>query len=197
MKTPFLIRRQAFTVMWVFFIILFLYMGRVLFIQIARGEALQALAFEQQTRDRLIRPNRGSIFDRNMEELATTETVASVSVIYAQLRDLPHTAKVLAEHLDLDEEETLKKISQRVALVRVAQKVDKDVADRIRQLELPGVVIDEDIRRVYPFGSLGSHIIGFVGSDNQGIIGLEAKYDSYLMAKPGAYLHKQMLVAVS
>jgi len=188
MKTPLIIRKQAFTVMWLFFIILSLYVGRVLFIQIARGEELQALAFEQQTRDRLIRPNRGSILDRNMVELATTETVASVSVIYAQLRDLPGTARALAQHLDLDEAETLEKISQRVALVRVAQKVDKDVADRIRQLDLPGVVIDEDIRRVYPFGSLGSHIIGFVGRDNQGIIGLEAKYDAYLMGEAGRIL---------
>jgi len=163
--------------------------GRVFFIQAFRGEELQALAFEQQTRDRLISPNRGSIYDRNMVGLAVTETVASISVIYAQARgDLPGTARALARELDLDEAELLEKISRRVALVRVAQKVDIEIAERIRRMNLPGVVIDEDIRRVYPFGFLASHVIGFVGRDNQGIIGLEAKYDQYLSGQPGRIL---------
>jgi len=164
------------------------FLGRILYIQIVHGEDLQARAFEQQTRDRAIRPNRGSIYDRNMVSLATTETVASVSVIYAQMRDIPQTARVLAQMLEMEEDAVYQKISQRVALVRVAQKVDIETANRLRQLDLPGVVIDEDIRRVYPFGSLASHIIGFVGSDNQGIIGLEAKYDTYLMGQPGRIL---------
>jgi len=162
--------------------------GRVLFIQAYRGEELQALAFEQQTRDRLIRPNRGSIYDRNMVGLAVTETVASVSVIYAKMKDLPGTARMLAEELGLDEAELLEKISRRVALVRVADQVEMAVADRILARDYPGVVIDEDIRRIYPFGSLASQVIGFVGRDNQGIIGLEARYDSYLMGVPGRIL---------
>ena len=182
------IRKKAFYVMIIFNIALVLMLGRVFYIQAFLGEDLQAKAFEQQTRDRLIRPNRGGIYDRNMVGLATTETVASVSVIYAQIRDLPKTAAILAEELELDEAETLEKISQRVALVRVKQKVDKEVADRLLRLNLPGVVIDEDIRRIYPFGSLASQVIGFVGRDNQGIIGLEAKYDSYLMGEPGRIL---------
>jgi len=188
MKTPLGIRKKAFIVMIAFQCIFAIFAVRVLYIQIIRGEELQALAFEQQTRDREIRPNRGSIYDRNMVSLATTETVASVSVIYAQMQDIPATARTLAQFLDLDEAATLEKISQRVALVRVAQKVDKEIADNLRMLNIPGVVIDEDIRRVYPFGSLASHIIGFVGRDNQGIIGLEAKYDEYLMGQPGRIL---------
>ena len=188
MKTPLLIRKQAFVILVVFQCALLIFIGRVLFIQLYHGEFLQAEAFEQQTRDRLIRPNRGGILDRNMVELATTETVASVSVIFAQLKDIPATARILAEALDLDEAATVEKISQRVALVRVAQKVDKEIADKLRLMDIPGVIIDEDIRRVYPFGSLGSHIIGFVGRDNQGIIGLEAKYDTYLMGEPGKIL---------
>ena len=188
MKTPLLIRKQAFVILIMFQCALLVFMGRVLFIQLYHGEFLQTEAFEQQTRDRLIRPNRGSILDRNMVELATTETVASVSVIFAQLKDIPGTARILAQVLDLDEAATVEKISQRVALVRVAQKVDKATADKLRLMDIPGVVIDEDIRRVYPFGSLGSHIIGFVGRDNQGIIGLEAKYDTYLMGEPGKIL---------
>ena len=188
MKTPLGIRKKAFTVLVAFQCILLIFAIRVLYIQLIHGDNLQALAFEQQTRDRLIRPNRGSIYDRNMISFATTETVASISVIYAQMRDIPATARVLAQTLDLDEAEVLEKISKRVALTRVAQKVDKEIADKLRMLDIPGVVIDEDIRRVYPFGSLGSHIIGFVGRDNQGIIGLEAKYDTYLMGQPGRIL---------
>ena len=182
------IRRKLFYSFVAFQVLLVMLVFRVLYIQVFQGEDLQARAFEQQTRDRLIRPNRGSIYDRNMVGLAVTETVASISVIYAQIIDLPGTARALAEILDLDEAEVLEKISQRVALVRVAQKVDKETADRLRALDLPGVVIDEDIRRIYPFGSLGSHLIGFVGRDNQGIIGLEAKYNEFLMGEPGRIL---------
>jgi len=188
MKTPLGIRKNALLIMVIFLCCFVIFLARILFIQIFHGEALQARAFEQQTRDRVIRPNRGSIYDRNMVSLATTETVASVSVIYAQMHDIPATARVLAEVLALDEAEVLEKISKRVALTRVAQKVDKDIADKLRLMNIPGVVIDEDIRRIYPFGSLGSHIIGFVGRDNQGIIGLEARYDTYLMGQPGRIL---------
>ena len=174
--------------MLTFQLILALYVVRIFYIQAFRGEHLQSLAFEQQTRDRLIRPNRGSIYDRNMVGLAVTETVSGVSVIYAQMKDIRETARALSRELSLDEDEVFEKISKRVALVRVAQKVDTEIADRIRALELPGVVIDEDIRRIYPFESLASQVIGFVGRDNQGIIGLEAKYDTYLMGSPGRIL---------
>ncbi|MCL2572456.1 MAG: penicillin-binding transpeptidase domain-containing protein [Defluviitaleaceae bacterium] len=182
------IRKKAFYMMLVFQICIFALIGRIFYIQAFRGEELQALAFEQQTRDRLITPNRGSIYDRNMVGLAVTETVASISVIYAQVKDLPATAAALARELEMDEAALLEKISRRVALVRVAQQVDIEVAERIRSLGLPGVVIDEDIRRVYPNGFLAAHVIGFVGRDNQGIIGLEAKYDQYLRGEPGRIL---------
>jgi len=165
-----------------------LLIGRVFFIQILRGSELQEKAFEQQTRDRLIRPNRGSIYDRNMVGLAMTETVSSISVIYAQVKDLPGTAEMLARELEMEYEPLLEKISQRVALVRVAYQVEKDVANRIRENNYPGVVIDEDVRRIYPFGSMASQVIGFVGRDNQGIIGLEAKYDSVLAGSEGRIL---------
>jgi len=189
MKPSLGIRKKALYTMLVLQAVIFILIGRVFYIQAFRGEELQALAFEQQTRDRLITPNRGSIYDRNMVGLAVTETVASISVIYAQARgDLPGTAQALARELDLDEAVLLEKISRRVALVRVAQKVDVEVAERIRKMNLAGVVIDEDIQRVYPFSFLASHVIGFVGRDNQGIIGLEAKYDQYLSGQPGRIL---------
>ncbi|MCL1845262.1 MAG: penicillin-binding transpeptidase domain-containing protein [Defluviitaleaceae bacterium] len=188
MKTSLTIRKKAFYVMLLMQVMFVVYMGRIVYIQTVHGEELRAMAFEQQTRDRLIRPNRGTIYDRNMVGLAVTETTASVSVIYVQMRDREMTAQILARELELDETEVFEKISQRVALVRVAQQVDKEIADRIRAHNLPGVAVDEDIRRVYPFGSLASHMIGFVGRDNQGIIGLEARYDSYLAGSPGRIL---------
>ena len=187
-KIPLRMRKKIFYVMLLMQCTLLVLLGRVFFIQAFRADEWQTLAFEQQTRDRLIAPNRGSIYDRNMVGLAVTETVASVSTIYAQVRDLPGTARILAQELQLDENEVLEKISRRVALVRVATQVDKATADRLREMSLPGVVIDEDIRRIYPFGSMASQVIGFVGRDNQGIIGLEAKYDSFLRGMPGRIL---------
>lgn len=161
---------------------------RVFYIQSFDAEFLQTKAYEQQTRDRLITPNRGSIYDRNMIGIAVTETVASVSVIRAQITEPEKVASVLAEKLDLEYEEVFKKVSKRVALERIKTKVDKATADEIRDLNLAGVVVDDDIKRVYPYCSLAAQIIGFVGRDNQGIIGLEAKYDKYLKGENGKIL---------
>lgn len=161
---------------------------RVLYIQVAQGDTLQQLAYEQQTRDRLIAADRGNILDRNMVGIAKTESVASVSVIYNQVKDHEGVAQALARELEMDFEDVLEKVRRRVALERIATRVENDVADRIRALGLEGVVIDEDIRRVYPFATLASHVVGFVGTDNQGIIGLEARYDQYLAGQVGRIL---------
>ena len=162
--------------------------GRVLYLQTAEAAFLQAKAYEQLTRDRLITPNRGAIFDRNMTGLAVTETVCAVSVIRAQIKDAEEVARVLSEKLDLDYDTVLAKCKKRVALERIQIKVDKALADEIRALALPGVIIDEDVKRLYPFGSLAAQVIGFVGRDNQGIIGLEAKYDAALKGEAGKIL---------
>ena len=161
---------------------------RVLYIQVVQGELLQRLAYEQQTRDRLITADRGNIFDRNLMAIADTESVSSISVIHSQVRDVEGVAAALARELSMDYATVLPKVERRVALERIATRVENDVADRIRALNLPGVVIDEDIRRVYPFSELAAHVVGFVGSDNQGIIGLEAKYDEYLSGEQGRIL---------
>lgn len=158
------------------------------YIQIWQSDKLQEMAYEQQTRDRLISPKRGNILDRNGVGIAMTETVNAVSVIHAQVKDEEKTAQYLAEKLELDYNTVLKKVQERVALVRIKTKVDKDLALEIRKADIPGVVIDEDIRRVYPYSDLAAQVIGFVGKDNQGIIGLEAKYDSYLEGKAGKIL---------
>lgn len=162
--------------------------GRLVFIQLFRAEEWQLLAYEQQTRDRLITPQRGAILDRNGAGIALTETVHAVSVIPVQVQEAEKTAAFLAEKLELEEAEVLEKLQQKVALVRIKTKVDGETAAAIRKAELPGVKVDEDVRRIYPYDSLAAQVIGFVGKDNQGILGLEAKYDSLLEGEKGKIL---------
>lgn len=187
-KPSLYLKKKAIFILFALEAVLIALMVRVLYLQAWRGEELQAKAYAQQTRDRLITPNRGGILDRNMVGLAVTETVCSVSVIHAQVKDAEMTARVLSEKLELDYAETLGKITKKVALMRIKTKVDKTLSDEIRAMSLPGVVVDEDIRRVYPYGSLASQVIGFVGKDNQGIIGLESKYESHLKGVSGKIL---------
>ncbi len=162
--------------------------GRLVFIQLFRAEEWQTLAYEQQTRDRLITPQRGAILDRNGAGIALTETVHAVSVIPVQVQEAEKTAAFLAEKLELEEQEVLEKLRQKVALVRIKTKVDGETAADIRRAELPGVKVDEDVRRIYPYESLAAQVIGFVGKDNQGILGLEAKYDNLLEGEKGKIL---------
>lgn len=162
--------------------------GRLVFIELFRAEEWQELAYEQQTRDRLITPKRGSILDRNGEGIALTETVNAVSVIPVQVKEKEKTAQYLADTLDLEYNDVLEKIQQKVALVRIKTKVDTETAAAIRKANYPGVEVDEDVQRIYPYSELAAQVIGFVGKDNQGIIGLEAKYDELLEGEKGKIL---------
>ncbi|MDR1914106.1 MAG: PASTA domain-containing protein [Clostridiales bacterium] len=182
------IKKKLLFLLFALEIVLVALLGRVFYIQAFMGPDLQARAYEQQTRDRLITPERGSILDRNMVGLALTETVASVSVIHSQIINEEEVAKVLSDKLEMDYNTVLTKVSKKVALERIKTKVEKGVADEIRALNLPGVAVDEDIKRVYPYSTLASQVIGFVGKDNQGIIGLESKYDKYLKGESGKIL---------
>lgn len=161
---------------------------RVCYIQTVKAEDLQKMAYEQQTRDRLITAKRGSLLDRNGEEIAATQSVCAVSVIHNQLENKEQAASFLSRKLNLDYDDVLKKVSKKVALVRIKKRVDEKTAQEIRQANIKGIVVDEDVERVYPFGNLASHVIGFVGGDNQGIIGLESKYEKYLSGKEGKIL---------
>ena len=165
-----------------------LLIGRVAFIEFFQSASLQELAYEQQTRDRLITPKRGSILDRNGEGIALTETVNAVSVIPVQVVEKEKTAQYLAEKLELEYGDVLEKVQQKVALVRIKTKVEPELAAEIREAAYPGVEVDEDVRRIYPYSELAAQVIGFVGKDNQGIIGLEAKYDELLEGEQGKIL---------
>jgi len=182
------IKKKLIIVLFVIIFSLIGLSGRIFYIQYFQAEFLQSLAFAQQTRDRLIKPNRGAIYDRNMVGIAVTETVASVSVIYHQIREPERVAQILSQMLDLDYDYVYEKTQRRVALERIKTRVDRDIANQIAQMDLAGVVIDEDIRRIYPFSTLASQVIGFVGRDNQGIIGLEAKFESFLGGQSGRIL---------
>lgn len=161
---------------------------RLAYVQVIEGKKLQELADEQQTRNRAITPTRGNIYDRNLNILAKSASVATIGVVHAQITEPERVAQVLSEHLNMDYDEVYKKVTKRVAFMRIATKVEKSLADEIRALNLSGVKVDEDSKRYYPYHSLASQTLGFVGKDNQGIIGLEVKYDSYLKGIPGKIL---------
>ena len=161
---------------------------RLAYVQVIEGKRLQELADEQQTRNRAITPTRGNIYDRNLNVLAKSASVATIGVVHAQITEPERVAKVLSEHLNMDNDEVYKKVTKRVAFMRIATKVEKSLADEIRGLNLSGVKVDEDSKRYYPYHTLASQTLGFVGKDNQGIIGLEVKYDSYLKGIPGKIL---------
>ncbi|MBE6007807.1 MAG: PASTA domain-containing protein [Lachnospiraceae bacterium] len=162
--------------------------ARLFYIQCFCAEELQLKAYEQQTRDRLISADRGRILDRNGSGIAVTRSVNTVSVIHSQIEDEQKTARFLSEVLEMDYDTVFEKVSKKVALERIKTKVDTETADIIRKADLKGVVVDEDIERVYPFSTLAAQVIGFVGRDNQGIIGLEAKYDHLLKGEQGKIL---------
>lgn len=162
--------------------------GRLVYIQVAHGEEWSKLAYDQQTRDRLIAEQRGSIFDRTGEGIALTETVNSVSVIPVQVKEKEATAQFLADILELSYESVLEKVQQNVALVRIQTKVDPEIAIQIREAEYVGVMVDESVKRIYPYSDMASAVIGFVGQDNQGILGLEAKYNDLLQGQQGKIL---------
>ncbi|MDR1209183.1 MAG: PASTA domain-containing protein [Clostridiales bacterium] len=188
MRTAISVKRRLLVFLVAIELAITVLLGRIFYIQAFEAEALQLKAYEQQTRDRLVTPKRGSILDRNGVGLAVTETSASVSVIRAQVREPERVARELSQILDLDYGETLKKVTRRVALERVQTKVDLETARKIRGLNLAGVIVDDDVSRTYPFDSLAAQVIGFVGRDNQGIIGLESKYDKYLRGEEGKIL---------
>ncbi len=161
---------------------------RVGYLMLTKADDYQPQAYEQQTRDRLITPKRGSILDRNGVGIALTESVSSISVIHAQIENAEETAKELSEILELEYEDVLEDIEENVALKRIKTKVDNETAAKIRELGLPGVMIDEDVERTYSYSTLAANVIGFVGKDNQGIIGLESKYEEYLKGEAGKIL---------
>ncbi len=179
-----------------FTIVLSMLIVRVGFIQIVQGEELKRQALEQQTKDVVITPTRGTIYDCNGKVLAVSASVETVYAHPAQIKSdggAEIVAAKLAEILEMDYETVYEKITKNVSYVYIKKKVEKDVADQIRELKtaeetkdyFQGVGLSEDSKRYYPMNSLASQVIGFVGTDNQGLAGIEAQYDSYLKGQTG------------
>lgn len=161
---------------------------RIAYIQFVRGDYLVELADELHNRERMLEAIRGDILDRNGTVLATSGSICRVSVVHNQIKDEEQTARVLADILDLDYEAVLQKVQKKVALQIIQNQVSTEKAKQIRSAQLPGVMIDENFDRYYPYGSLAAQTIGFVGSDNQGVVGLEVAYDKYLQGLDGRIL---------
>ena len=162
--------------------------GRVAYIQTVNGGYLQKLAGELHNRERTLEAKRGKILDRNGTVLAANRSVCRVSVVHNQIQDEEEAARVLAAELGLDYEETLAKVRKKVALQIIKNQVEPETAARIREYGLAGIIIDENYRRQYPYGTLAAQTLGFVGADNQGVVGLEVKYDEYLQGIDGRIL---------
>ena len=157
-------------------------------IMTVKSEYYMQKADELHQRERRNKAKRGRILDRNGEILAANEVVCTVSVIHSQIEDEDKVIKVLAGELDMDVEEVTKKVKKVSSMEYIKTNVAKDIGDAIREYDLPGVKIDEDYKRVYPYNELASKVLGFTGADNQGILGLEAKYDTYLSGTNGQIL---------
>lgn len=157
-------------------------------IMTAKSEYYMQKADELHQRERKIKAKRGRILDRNGTVLAANEVVCTVSVIHSQIEDEEKVIKVLAGELDIDVEEVTKKVKKVSSMEYIKTNVEKEIGDEIRKYNLAGVKVDEDYKRVYPYDELASKVLGFTGADNQGILGLEAKYDTYLAGTNGQIL---------
>lgn len=162
--------------------------GRLVYLMVAKSDYYAAMAQELHEREREIKAARGRILDRNGIVLADNKTVCTVSVIYSQMTDREEVIRMLCKELELTEEYVRKRVETYSARERIKSNVSKEIGDRIREYDMPGVKVDEDYKRYYPYGMLASKVLGFTGSDNQGIIGLEVQYESYLSGTAGKIL---------
>ena len=161
---------------------------RLGFLMIYKSTYYGTKAVEVQERERTIKAARGLITDRNGVVLGDNKTVCTISVVYNQVKEKERVIEVLSKELSLSEEDVRKKVYKVSSREKIKSNVDKTIGDRIRGYDLEGVKVDEDYKRYYPYGNLASKVLGFTGSDNQGIIGLEVEYEKYLTGKPGKIL---------
>ena len=162
--------------------------GRLCYLMILDAEYYQKKAEDLHEREREIKAARGEIVDRNGKVLATNKTVCTVSVIHSQIEDPEAVIRALSSTLELEESEVRKKVEKVSSMERIKTNVEKETGDKIREMNLAGVKVDEDFKRYYPYEELASKVLGFTGGDNQGIIGLEVKYEDYLKGENGKIL---------
>ena len=181
-------RKKICIFCFIIFTCAILLMGRLIYLMIFQHEYYTKKAIELQQRERNIKAARGEIVDRNGVVLATNEAVCTISVVHNQITDAEAVIHMLCEELELSEEYVRKRVEKVTSIEKIKSNVPKEVGKRIMSYQLDGVKIDEDYKRVYPYDELASKVLGFTGADNQGIIGLESKYESILKGQDGAIL---------
>ncbi len=190
-KTTLDSKKRIRFILILYFIAVFILIARLFFWQIVRGADMREEAYAQQTKNRTISPKRGIIYDRNHEVLAESMTVETISITPKNIKkeNREKTAKGLADILNLDYETILAKTEKNSADEIIAKKLDKNITDEVRKWiseeKITGINIYEDTKRYYPNGALLSHVLGFCGTDNQGLEGIETQYESVLKGVPG------------
>ncbi len=162
--------------------------GRLVYLMGFRSDYYYEKAQDLHERERDIKAERGEILDATGKVLAANKTVCTISVIHSQIKDAEQVISVLSKELGMEEEDIRKRVEKVSSIERIKTNVEKEVGDSIRNYGLEGVKVDEDYKRYYPYGSLASKVLGFTGGDNQGIIGLEVKYEETLSGTPGKIL---------
>lgn len=169
-------------------LMIFFLIARLVYLMIFDAAYYQQKAKTLHEREREIKAARGEIIDRNGKVLATNKAVCTISVIHSQITDPDRVIQVLADELGIEKEMIRKRVEKVSSREKIKTNVEKETGDRIRAYELDGVKVDEDFKRYYPYGNLASKVLGFTGGDNQGIIGLEVKYENYLKGVNGMIL---------
>ena len=181
-------RRKIMIIFVAVLLLMVFLMGRLVYLMIFCSEYYGVRAENLHERERDIKAARGNIYDRNGVVLAENKTVCTISVIHSQIEDPEKVIAVLTKELGMSEETVRKRVEKVSSIERIKTNVEKETGDAIQSYELAGVKIDEDYKRYYPYNELASKVIGFTGGDNQGIIGIEVKYDEYLEGINGKIL---------
>lgn len=181
-------RKKVWLVFFICFFIMAGLIGRLVYLMGFRSDYYYEKAQELHERERDIKAARGRILDAKGKVLADNRTVCTVSVIHSQIKEPEKVISVLAQELEMKEEDIRKRVEKVSSIERIKTNVEKETGDAIREYGLSGVKVDEDYKRYYPYGSLASKVLGFTGGDNQGIIGLEVKYEEVLKGEAGKIL---------
>lgn len=181
-------KKKMLVVFFSALLMIFFLIARLVYLMIFDAAYYQQKAKTLHEREREIKAARGEIIDRNGKVLATNKAVCTISVIHSQITDPERVIQVLADELGIEKEMIRKRVEKVSSREKIETNVEKETGDRIRAYELDGVKVDEDFKRYYPYGNLASKVLGFTGGDNQGIIGLEVKYENYLKGVNGMIL---------
>lgn len=188
MKNKTFHKKKILVVFLAAFILILYLIGRLVYLMVFDAEYYQQKAEDLHERERDIKAARGEIIDINGTVLATNRTVCTISVIHSQIENPEKVIEKLSEFLEMDADQVRKKVEKISSIERIQSNVDKRTGDKIRNLGLAGVKVDEDFKRYYPYNELASKVLGFTGGDNQGIVGLEVKYEKYLKGINGKIL---------